>query len=84
MDYFSASLYGIVQGFTEFLPISSSGHLALIPQFLKISDPGVAFDLTMHIGTALAVIFYFRNEAFFCHICLNVPRNNIIYPYSFI
>ena len=62
MDYFSASLYGIVQGITEFLPVSSSGHLALLPQFLKITDPGVAFDLTMHVGTALAVIFYFRKE----------------------
>jgi undecaprenyl-diphosphatase len=62
MDTFSASLYGVVQGLTEFLPISSSGHLALIPQFLDISDPGVAFDLTMHVGTAMAVIVYFRKE----------------------
>ena len=62
MDIFQATFYGVIQGLTEFLPISSSGHLALLPQFLKIQDPGVAFDLTMHVGTALAVILYFRKE----------------------
>lgn len=60
MDYLSATLYGIIQGLTEFLPISSSGHLALLPKILKIEDPGVAFDLMMHVGTALSVIVYFR------------------------
>ena len=62
MDIFSATFYGVIQGLTEFLPISSSGHLALLPRFLKIQDPGVAFDLTMHVGTALAVVLYFRKE----------------------
>jgi len=62
MDYPSSIIYGVIQGVTEFLPVSSSGHLALLPQFLKISDPGVAFDLSMHIGTALAVMIYFRRE----------------------
>ncbi|MBG07779.1 MAG: undecaprenyl-diphosphatase [Halobacteriovoraceae bacterium] len=62
MDILQATFYGIIQGLTEFLPISSSGHLALLPKFLKIKDPGVAFDLTMHVGTALAVILYFRKE----------------------
>lgn len=62
MDILQATFYGIIQGLTEFLPISSSGHLALLPKFLNIKDPGVAFDLTMHVGTALAVILYFRKE----------------------
>lgn len=62
MDILSAIIYGVIQGITEFLPISSSGHLALIPPLLKIDDPGVTFDLTMHIGTAFAVIIYFRSD----------------------
>jgi undecaprenyl-diphosphatase len=57
-------LYGLVQGLTEFLPVSSSGHLALLPFFLTLKDPGVFFDLAMHMGTALAVILYFRSEVF--------------------
>ncbi len=51
-----ALLYGLVQGITEFLPISSSGHLALIPFFFELKDPGVVFDLMMHLGTALAIL----------------------------
>lgn len=57
-----ALLYGVVQGLTEFLPISSSAHLAFLRYFLHLDDPGVAFDLLMHFGTALAVIVYFRRD----------------------
>ena len=60
----SALLYGFIQGVTEFLPVSSSGHLALIPKFLDWKDPGVAFDLWMHVGTALAVLVYFHRKIF--------------------
>ena len=59
-----AVFYGCVQGITEFLPISSSGHLALIPKFFTLEDPGVIFDLVMHLGTAVAVILYFRKDVF--------------------
>jgi len=62
MDLFFAIFLGIVQGLTEFLPVSSSGHLmllqALIPNF---SQPGVLFDAFLHLGTLFAVIFFFRN-----------------------
>ncbi|MFX3675640.1 MAG: undecaprenyl-diphosphate phosphatase [bacterium] len=61
-DFLLALVYGIVQGITEFLPVSSSGHLALIPYFTGKTDPGVFFDLSMHVGTALAVIVAFRNK----------------------
>lgn len=57
-----AIFYGFIQGVTEFLPVSSSGHLALIPHFFELKDPGVIFDLLMHLGTALAVIIYFHKE----------------------
>ncbi|MCB9092310.1 MAG: undecaprenyl-diphosphate phosphatase [Halobacteriovoraceae bacterium] len=62
MSYLASTVYGIIQAFCEFLPISSSGHLALLPTFLSIEDPGVIFDLFMHIGTSLALIVYFRKE----------------------
>lgn len=57
-----AVFYGILQGLTEFLPISSSGHLALVPFFFELKDPGVIFDLMMHLGTALAILIYFYKD----------------------
>jgi len=57
----AAIIYGIIQGLSEFLPVSSSGHLALLPHFLHTTDPGTFFDLWMHLGTALAVLVYFRS-----------------------
>ena len=62
MNNFWALCYGFIQGVTEFLPVSSSGHLALMPYFFELKDPGVVFDLLMHLGTALAVIIYFQND----------------------
>ncbi len=62
MTWLDATFYGVIQGITEFLPVSSSGHLALLPHYLKIDDPGVAFDLAMHVGTALAVFVYFFKD----------------------
>jgi undecaprenyl-diphosphatase len=62
MNDFWAVIYGLIQGVTEFLPISSSGHLALIPFFAHFEDPGLIFDLAMHIGTALAVAVYFYKD----------------------
>lgn len=64
MDTLTAVLYGIIQGVSEFLPVSSSGHLALMPFFMTMADPGVVFDLCMHLGTALAVTVYFRERIF--------------------
>lgn len=64
MNSFEAIIYGIIQGLSEFLPVSSSGHLALLPYVMKIKDPGVVFDLMMHLGTALGVITYFRREIY--------------------
>jgi undecaprenyl-diphosphatase len=52
----------IVQGLTEFLPISSSGHLVLVPSFFGWSDQGLAFDVAMHFGSLTAVLIYFRQD----------------------
>lgn len=61
-EFLNATLYGVIQGITEFLPVSSSGHLALIPFFTGEPDPGVTFDLAMHVGTAFAVAVAFRKD----------------------
>ncbi len=63
MDYWQAVLLGVVQGLTEFLPVSSSGHLVVFQQWLEYdaSDPALMlFDLVVHLGTVIAVLFYFR------------------------
>ena len=60
MSYFDAIILGIVQGLTEFLPVSSSGHLVLVQELLGINQPGIAFELVLHLGTLIAVFVYFR------------------------
>ena len=62
MSYFEAFLYGLVQGITEYLPISSSAHLILLPEFLGAQDFGLAFDLVLHLGTLLATVIYFWKD----------------------
>ena len=62
MNFFSAIFLGVVQGVTEFLPISSSGHLALTEFFLNIQEAGLAFDVCLHLGTLLGVCLYFRHD----------------------
>ena len=52
----------IVQGLTEFLPISSSGHLVLVPNFFGWSDQGLAFDVAVHFGSLIAVLLFFRRD----------------------
>jgi undecaprenyl-diphosphatase len=59
---FQALILGIIQGLSEFLPISSSAHLALAPWILHWPDPGLAFDVALHFGTLVAVLWYFRAE----------------------
>ncbi|MCG3205376.1 MAG: Undecaprenyl-diphosphatase [Elusimicrobia bacterium] len=62
MTIFHSLVYGSIQGLTEFLPVSSSAHLILIPFFTKWPDPGLAFDVALHWGTLLAVFIYFRTD----------------------
>jgi len=59
MDVVQAIVLGIVQGLTEFLPVSSSGHLILVPWLLGWPDPGLVFDVALHSGTLAALIVYF-------------------------
>jgi len=62
MDTLHIIILALVQGFTEFLPISSSAHLILVPELLGWPDQGLAFDVSLHVGTLAAVILYFRSE----------------------
>lgn len=62
MNLFQAFLLGILQGATEFLPVSSSGHLVLVPWLLGWAAPGLAFDAVVHWGTAAAVVAYFWRD----------------------
>lgn len=62
MDYFQTVLLALVQGVTEFLPISSSAHLILVPVLTGWPDQGLAFDVAVHAGSLVAVIIYFRHE----------------------
>lgn len=62
MDFFQQLILAIIQGLTEFLPISSSAHLILVPKLLGWVDQGLAFDVAVHVGTLSAVVIYFREE----------------------
>jgi undecaprenyl-diphosphatase len=62
MDAFQAIVLGIVQGLTEFLPVSSTGHLRIVPAFLGWEDPGAAFTAVTQLGTMTAVLLYFRED----------------------
>lgn len=62
MDSLQIIILALVQGLTEFLPISSSAHLILVPQLLDWPDQGLAFDVATHFGTLLAVLWYFRKD----------------------
>ena len=62
MGYFEAIVLGLVQGLTEFLPVSSSGHLVIIPYLLSWEQPGLTFDVAVHFGTAMAIVSYFAGD----------------------
>jgi undecaprenyl-diphosphatase len=62
MSLFQAIVLAIVQGLTEFLPVSSSAHLILIPKLLHWPDQGLAFDVALHAGTLIAVVVYFFRD----------------------
>ena len=62
MELLQAVLLGLIQGLTEFLPVSSSGHLILVPHVLGLKDQGLAMDAFLHLATLLAIIIYFRRD----------------------
>src|SRR6476660_10238815 len=62
IDLLKAVVLGVIQGLTEFLPISSSAHLRIFPELFGWGDPGAAFTAVIQIGTELAVLIYFRKD----------------------
>ncbi|PMR74729.1 undecaprenyl-diphosphate phosphatase [Billgrantia endophytica] len=62
MDWLQIVFLSLIQGLTEFLPVSSSAHLILVPVFTGWNDQGLVFDVAVHLGSLLAVILYFRHE----------------------
>lgn len=62
MEILQIVVLAVVQGLTEFLPVSSSAHLILVPQLTDWPDQGLAFDVAVHVGTLSAVVLYFRTE----------------------
>ena len=62
MTIFQAVIFGLVQGVTEFLPVSSTAHLILLPWFLGWPDPGLSFDVALHLGTLVALVIYFWKD----------------------
>ena len=60
MDIFQTIILGLIQGLTEFLPISSSAHLMLIPKLSGMKDQGLAYDVVLHFGTLCAIVYYYR------------------------
>lgn len=62
MSIFEAILLGLVQGLTEFIPVSSSGHLLLVHELFGSGDNSLSFDVALHVGTLLALIVFFRKD----------------------
>ena len=62
MPFLQILILAAIQGITEFLPISSSGHLILVPNFIGLMDQGLMMDVAVHVGTLAAVIIYFWRD----------------------
>lgn len=62
LDLLQGAILGLIQGLTEFFPVSSSGHLILVPAFFGWRDQGLAFDTILHLGTLVAVVWVFRRD----------------------
>lgn len=80
MTYFYAILMGVVQGLTEFLPISSSGHLVILQNLLGVEGAGLGFNLILHLGTLIAVIIYYNKDIWamtreLVNLCSDLIRN---------
>jgi undecaprenyl-diphosphatase len=80
-----AIVYGVIQGLTEFIPISSTAHIRVVPALLKWGDPGAAFTAVIQIGTLIATLIYFRQDIFYMILgFMNALKTKIFFedPYS--
>lgn len=74
MTVLDALILGVVQGLTEFLPVSSSGHLVLVPEFFNIPAPTIGFDVLVHVATLMAVVGYFIRDVAKMVLSVVAPR----------
>lgn len=87
MSIFEAILFGIVQGVTEFLPISSTAHIIITQRLLDLDLPGLGFEVFLHLGSVLAVILYYRREllqlikGFFAYISKKEDADRVHFNY---
>jgi len=81
MTYLEAAILGIVQGLTEYLPVSSSGHLVLTQELFGFNPQGITFEIVVHLGSLLAVLVYFRRRIWDLIISFlpNGPKQNKLY-----
>ena len=77
MEYLKFIFYGIVQGLTEFIPVSSTAHLKIISQLFGINDPGSSLSAIMQFGSIFAIFWYFRKNIFNLY-STNSPKNSIL------
>ena len=68
-NYFEASILAFVQGFSEFIPVSSSAHLLIVSKLYEFNISSLQLDISLHLGSLLAIIFYFRSDL------LNISKN---------
>ncbi len=79
MNPLEAAVLAIVQGLTEFLPVSSSGHLAMASHLMNVPDGGLAFDIVLHLGTLLAVfVFYWKDIIALCRGIVSRERKSLV------
>lgn len=74
MTLLQAAILGLVQGLTEFIPVSSSGHLLLLQEAFGVTEAGLGFDVALHVGTLLALLAYFYKDIYELAIALIKPR----------
>lgn len=75
MSIIQAIILGIVQGLTEFIPVSSSGHLVLMHSWLGLTESGLAFDVALHFGTLLALLLFFRRDII--KLCVGIFKGGV-------
>ena len=82
MNYLNAFYLASIQGLTEFLPVSSSGHLVILQNILKVKNVPVMFDLVLHLGTTTAIIIFYRKEIYYIfkdliQYCVNINDSDV-------
>ena len=79
MPSISSLFLGLIQGLTEFLPVSSSGHLVLVSEYLKYSSPGIVFETSVHVATTAVVVVHFRRTIW--SLLLGIQKDNAARKY---